>query len=62
MKMTVFWDDAQCSLVETEMMKAVCTSKMSINFYKTTWCNIKEDSHLLCAKVLKHRVTLHFHF
>jgi hypothetical protein len=28
------------------MMEAVSTSETSVNFYKTTWCNIPEDSHL----------------
>jgi hypothetical protein len=28
------------------MMEAVSTSEPSVNFYKTTWCNNAEDSHL----------------
>jgi hypothetical protein len=61
MKLTVFWDVALCSLVETNqhfrgevltattitlMMETVSTSETSVSFYKTTWCNIPEGSHL----------------
>jgi hypothetical protein len=58
LKMTVFWNVAPCSLIETDisevltasiitlMMEAVSTSEMSVNFYKTTWRNIPEDSLL----------------
>jgi hypothetical protein len=58
--MTIFWDIAPCSLVETDrhfrgayclnlqgnalMMDAVNTSEMSINLYQTAWCNIPEES------------------
>jgi hypothetical protein len=28
------------------MMEAPSTSEKSVNFYKTTWCNNPEDSHL----------------
>jgi hypothetical protein len=57
MKMTVFWDVAGCSLVETDrvsemliatiiraMMEAVSTSEMSVSFYGTT--SQKTVSHL----------------
>jgi hypothetical protein len=57
--MTIFWDVAPCSLVEIyqllerhtasiirEMVMAVSTSEMSVNFYQTTRRNIPEDSHL----------------
>jgi hypothetical protein len=55
-KMTVFWDIAPYSLVETDRrlsayclaalkMEAVSTSEMSVNFYQTTRHN-PEDSHL----------------
>jgi hypothetical protein len=52
LKVTVFWDDAPCSLVETDrrltalMMKAVSTSEMSVHIYQTTRRNVLEDSHL----------------
>jgi hypothetical protein len=47
MKMTVFWDDAPCSLIVIAlMMEAGGTSETSVNFYETTWCNIPEGSHL----------------
>jgi hypothetical protein len=58
-KLTVFWDVAPCSPVETDrrfrgayclwaalMMEAVSTSETSVNFYETTRSNIPEDSHL----------------
>jgi hypothetical protein len=28
------------------MMEAASTSETSVNFYQTTWCNIRKDSHL----------------
>jgi hypothetical protein len=60
MKMTVFWDIAQCSLVEVYrhfkgacclhhqgmIMEAAGTSEMLVNFYWITWCNIPEGTHL----------------
>jgi hypothetical protein len=51
LKITVFWDVAPCSLVETDrlialMMEAVSTSETSINFYQITRLNNQEDSHL----------------
>jgi hypothetical protein len=54
MKMTVFWDVAQCSLVQIDrrfrggIIEAVSTSETSVNFYQTTRRNIAEDSHLQC--------------
>jgi hypothetical protein len=57
--MTVFWDVAPCSLVETDdvsevitasiialMMEAVNTSETSVNFYHTSRINGPEDGHL----------------
>jgi hypothetical protein len=59
--MTIFWDIAPCSLVETnwrfrgtyclhhqnvEMMEAISISEKSVNFYQTMRCNIQENSHL----------------
>jgi hypothetical protein len=32
------------------MMKAVRSSKTSVNFFQTTWCNTSEDSHLHSCK------------
>jgi hypothetical protein len=32
------------------MMKAVSTSKTSVNFYQTTWHNIPEDSHIYARR------------
>jgi hypothetical protein len=57
MKMTVFWDFEQCSLVEVYQRfrgacclnhqgKAASVSETSGNFYQTTRCNNPEDSHL----------------
>jgi hypothetical protein len=54
MKMTVFWDIAPCSLLETDrnfsaialMVETINTSETSVNFYETTRRNIPEDSHL----------------
>jgi hypothetical protein len=60
--MTVFWDAAPCSLVETDqhfkgayclhhqviaLMEAVSIYETSANFYQTTLRSIPEDSHLL---------------
>jgi hypothetical protein len=50
--MAVFWDIAQCSLVETDgrfrgaIALAVNTSETSVNSYQTTRRNISEDSHI----------------
>jgi hypothetical protein len=60
MKMTVFWDVASCGLVEVDqcfrgayclhyqgdclLIKTVHTSETSVNFYKTTQCNILVQS------------------
>jgi hypothetical protein len=70
--MTIFWDIAPCSLVETdrrfrgayclhyqndEMMEAVRTSQKTINFYQTTRRNIPEDSHIHTRR----RENLKFH-
>jgi hypothetical protein len=58
MKMTVFWDIAPCSLVETgrhfrdvyclhhqgDEMMVVSTSETSVNFYQTTLRNIPEEA------------------
>jgi hypothetical protein len=60
MKFRVFWDVVTCSHIEVDwclrgayclhyqclMMKAVCTSDMSVNFNITTWRYIMEDSKL----------------
>lgn len=56
----VFCDVAKCSLVEVYqsfkgacsvfvvlMMEALSNSEMLVNFYKTAFCNVTEDSHLL---------------
>jgi hypothetical protein len=40
MKKAFYWDVAPCSLQE------VGTSEASVRFNQTTWCNIREDSHL----------------
>jgi hypothetical protein len=47
MKITVFWDVAPCSLVETDrpMMEAVNTSETSVNFYETTRRSIPEGCY-----------------
>jgi hypothetical protein len=54
MKMTIFWDVAPCSVVETDrrfrgaiafVMEIVSISETSLNFYQTTWRNIPEDSN-----------------
>jgi hypothetical protein len=55
--MAVLWDIAQCSLIEvywhsevltdsmnTVMMEAVSTSEKVVDFYKTIWCTIPEES------------------
>jgi hypothetical protein len=42
MKMTAFWDNAPCSLVDVLMMETVCTSETSVNFCETTQRNITE--------------------
>jgi hypothetical protein len=43
MKMTVFWDFVQCTL----LTEAVSTSETSVNFYHTKRRNISEDNHLI---------------
>jgi hypothetical protein len=67
MKMAVFWDVAQCSLVEVYRcfrgacclaavvltIKAASTSETSVNFYRTIRRNIPEDSHI--------HTHIHFH-
>jgi hypothetical protein len=55
MKMTVFWDIAPSSLIETDcpltgmiiafIMEAVCTSETSVYFNATTWHYIPESCH-----------------
>jgi hypothetical protein len=59
MRMTVFWDVAQGSLIDVLevlaasisasiialMMMAASTFETSVNFYQTTQRNIPEDSH-----------------
>jgi hypothetical protein len=49
-------------LLITLMMEAESTSEMSVNFYRTTWRNIPEDSHLRIHRRenLKSRVPLFF--
>jgi hypothetical protein len=48
LKMSVFWDVAQCSLVDTDqltfMRKAIRSSEMLVSIYQATCCNIPEDS------------------
>jgi hypothetical protein len=52
MKITVFWEAASCSLVETApLMEAVSTSEMSANFYEITGRNIPAGSHLYTSVV-----------
>jgi hypothetical protein len=50
MKMLVFWDMAQFSLVEVErivlIMQTVSTSETSVYFIETTRRNISEGSNL----------------
>jgi hypothetical protein len=43
------------SLLITLMMEVVSTYETSVNFYQTTWCNIREASHChtCCHKNLK---------
>jgi hypothetical protein len=59
MKMRVCWDVASCSILDTDrrfrranclrynassqIMETVSTSEMSVNFYETTWRNVKEN-------------------
>jgi hypothetical protein len=55
---TFFWDVALCSLIDVyRLFRCACClialkmvpescSETSVNFYKTTWRNITEDSHL----------------
>jgi hypothetical protein len=66
MNMTVFWDDALCSLLEIYrrvrsialMMDTVNTSETQANFYQTTRRNSPEDSHVLTRRLFGQPVVL----
>jgi hypothetical protein len=60
MKMAVFWDAAQCHLIEIYrrfsvfaawsialMKETVCNSETSTSFHQTTWRNIPEDNIIM---------------
>jgi hypothetical protein len=42
----VYWHFKCSYCITALMMEAASASKMSVNFYQTTWCNNPEDSHL----------------
>jgi hypothetical protein len=46
MKITFFWDAAQCRAIIALVMEAVSTFETSVNFCETTRRNNPEDSHL----------------
>jgi hypothetical protein len=39
-------DDEAATIIRALMTEAASTSKTSVNFYQTTWCNNPEDNHL----------------
>jgi hypothetical protein len=63
-KMTVFWDAAPCSPVETCRRfrddrpddEVVSTSEISVNFYQTTRCKIPENLTILGFSLYKDKV------
>jgi hypothetical protein len=68
MNMTVFWDVAQCNLVEVclrvlivLMMETVSAAETSVKFYHTTRRNIPENSRLLEIQLVldENRIYLH---
>jgi hypothetical protein len=65
LKVTVFWDVAMCSLVETMvalMMETVRTSETSVSFHQTTQRNIPEVIFIYFCRTafFQHRTLLGF--